>query len=68
MNLASRADVDAAFEEVRRAGGHVVKEPQATDWGGYVGYFADPDGHLWEIAHNPSWPIGADERPTLPRA
>jgi uncharacterized glyoxalase superfamily protein PhnB len=38
------------------------------EWGGYSGHFADPDGHLWEIAHNPHWPIGHDERPQLPRA
>jgi len=68
INLESRDDVDAAFEEVRRAGGKIVRAPKSTDWGGYVGYFADPEGHLWEIAHNPSWPIGDDERPALPRA
>jgi hypothetical protein len=46
----------------------MVRPPKATDWGGYSGYFADLDGHLWEIAHNPFWPIGDDERPALPRA
>jgi hypothetical protein len=35
-------------------------------WGGYAGYFADPDGHLWEIAFNPFWPLDADGRPQLP--
>ena len=68
INLESRDLVDACFEEVRAIGGEVVKPPHATDWGGYSGYFADPDGHLWEVAHNPSWPIGADGRPALPRA
>jgi predicted lactoylglutathione lyase len=68
MNLDDRAQVDAAFDEVKRAGGTIVKAPVATDWGGYSGYFADPDGHLWEIAHNPHWPIGDDGRPALPRA
>lgn len=68
INLDDRAQVDAAFEEVRAAGGTIVKPPHATDWGGYSGYFADPDGHLWECAHNPFWPIGDDERPALPRA
>jgi predicted lactoylglutathione lyase len=68
INLESPELVDACFEEVRAIGGKVVKPPHATDWGGYSGYFADPDGHLWEVAHNPSWPIGADGRPALPRA
>jgi len=68
INLESRELVDACFDEVRAVGGEVVKPPHATDWGGYSGYFADPDGHLWEVAHNPSWPIGADGRPALPRA
>lgn len=67
INLESRADVDEAFEEVGRVGGTIVKPPEATDWGGYSGYFSDPDGHLWEVAHNPGWPIGADGRPQLPR-
>jgi predicted lactoylglutathione lyase len=68
INLESRELVDACFDEVRAIGGEVVKPPGATDWGGYSGYFADPDGHLWEVAHNPSWPMGADGRPGLPRA
>jgi catechol 2,3-dioxygenase-like lactoylglutathione lyase family enzyme len=67
INLESPAEVDAAFEQVREAGGVVVKAPEPTPWGGYVGYFQDPDGHLWEIAHNPAWPIGPDGRPRLPR-
>jgi predicted lactoylglutathione lyase len=67
INLDSRADVDAAFEEIRRLRGRIVKPPTVADWGGYSGYFADPDGHLWEVAHNPAWPTGADERPALPR-
>ena len=68
INLESREAVDAAFEEVARAGGTIVKEPAAMEWGGYSGHFADPDGHLWEIAYNPHWPIGDDERPALRRA
>lgn len=66
INLASREAVDAAFAEVAAAGGDVLKEPHATDWGGYSGYFADPDGHVWEIAHNPGWPLGEDGMPILP--
>ena len=67
INLESREAVDAAFDEGRAAGGTIVKLPIATDWGGYSGHFADLDGHLWEVAHNPHWPIGDDERPALPR-
>ena len=66
INLESEADVDAAFVDVQTAGGKIVKPPFKTDWGGYTGYFSDPDGHLWEIAHNPAWPIGVDGRPVLP--
>jgi len=66
INLEGRAEVDHAFERVRAAGGEIVKPPEATDWGGYSGYFRDPDGHVWEVAHNPAWPIGSDGRPTLP--
>jgi len=68
MNLDDRAQVDAAFEEIEAAGGTIIKLPVETDYGGYGGYFADPDGHLWEVAHNPHWPIGDDGRPALPRA
>jgi uncharacterized protein len=67
INLESREAVDAAFDEVRAAGGTIVKLPIATEWGGFSGHFSDLDGHLWEVAHNPGWPIGADERPVLPR-
>lgn len=66
INLESPAEVDAAISEAVAAGGSVVKAAHATDWGGYSGYFADPDGHAWEVAHNPGWPIGEDGRPMLP--
>lgn len=66
VNLEGRAEVDRAFEQASAAGGEIVKPPKATEWGGYSGYFADPDGHLWEVAHNPAWPIGPDQRPELP--
>lgn len=52
-NELSEADVDRAYEEFLSAGASVVKRPAATDWGGYSGYVADLDGHLWEIAYNP---------------
>ena len=44
----------------------MLKAPEATDWGGYSGYVADPDGHAWEIAHNPFWPLSEDGSLTLP--
>ena len=52
-NEPSRDDVDRAFGEFLAAGATVVKHPEATEWGGYSGYVADPDGHLWEVAFNP---------------
>jgi predicted lactoylglutathione lyase len=66
INLGGREEVDAAIAEVVAAGGTILKPPRATDWGGYSGYFADLDGHTWEVAHNPSWPLGADGVPMLP--
>ncbi|HEU4421543.1 MAG TPA: VOC family protein [Pilimelia sp.] len=66
INVESDAAVDAAMAAAKAAGGGVVKSARKTDWGGYHGYFADLDGHLWEVAHNPFWPIGPDERPVLP--
>jgi catechol 2,3-dioxygenase-like lactoylglutathione lyase family enzyme len=53
-NVASRAEVDAVMEQARRAGAVIVKPAQATFWGGYAGYFQDPDGHLWEAVFNPA--------------
>ena len=53
MNLADRDAVDSAFRDVAAAGGKILKEPRPMDWGGYSGYFADPDGFLWEVAWNP---------------
>jgi uncharacterized protein len=66
INLEGREEVDAALATAVVAGGRITRPAKATDWGGYNGYFADPDGHLWEVAHNPFWPIGDDGRPTLP--
>jgi catechol 2,3-dioxygenase-like lactoylglutathione lyase family enzyme len=66
QNHRSREAVDAAVAAVVAAGGTVLKAPQATDWGGYSGYVADPDGHPWELAHNPSWPLADDGSLTLP--
>ena len=52
-NVASRAEVDAVMEQARRAGASIVKTAGDTFWGGYAGYFHDPDGHLWEVVWNP---------------
>lgn len=52
-NVASREEVDAVMGQAQRAGATIVKPAQATFWGGYAGYFQDPDGHLWEVAFNP---------------
>lgn len=66
VNCDSRAQVDETIEVARAAGAMVTKPAVETDWGGYSGYFTDPDGHMWEVAHNPHWPIGADGIPRLP--
>jgi catechol 2,3-dioxygenase-like lactoylglutathione lyase family enzyme len=52
-NVNSREEVDAVMGEAERAGAAIVKPAQPTFWGGYAGYFTDPDGHLWEVAWNP---------------
>ena len=67
-NFASEAEVDAAFELAVGAGARVLKRPEKVFWGGYSGYFADPDGHVWEVAMNPFWPLAADGTLTLPGA
>lgn len=56
-NLASKAEVDALMAERKAAGGRIVKPARDTFWAGYAGYFADPDGHLWEVAWNPHWEL-----------
>jgi len=65
-NCCAEAEVDAAIERARHAGATVPKPAQKTFWGGYAGYFTDPDGHLWEVAHNPGFPLSDDCRPLLP--
>ncbi|HEY8564313.1 MAG TPA: VOC family protein [Beijerinckiaceae bacterium] len=65
-NLASREAVDAFFARALAAGARALKTPREVFWGGYSGYFADPDGHLWEIAHNPFFPFDAGGRLDLP--
>ena len=56
-NARSREEVDAVLGEAAAAGAVILKTAEDTSWGGYSGYFADPDGHLWEVAYNPAWPI-----------
>lgn len=68
QNFASTTDVDAAFAAALAAGGTAVKQPEPTHWGGYSGYWADPDGHVWEVAMNPFWPLAEDGTLTLPSA
>jgi uncharacterized glyoxalase superfamily protein PhnB len=57
LNFGSTAEVDAVIEEARAAGARIGREPAETPWGGYSGVFVDPDGHPWEIAHNPHWRV-----------
>ena len=55
-NVSSKAEVDAVLDQAKKAGAVIVKPAHDTFWGGYAGYFQDPDGHLWEVAWNPEWP------------
>ena len=54
-NVSSKAEVDAVMEQARKSGAVIVKPSHDTFWGGYAGYFQDPDQHLWEVAWNPEW-------------
>ena len=64
-NVREPAEVDAIAEEVRAAGGTITREPGETFWGGYSAAFTDPDGHPWEVAHNPRWTVTDDGRTLL---
>lgn len=59
-NVRSPAEVDDVIDEARRAGARIGREPAPTFWGGYSGVFVDPDGHPWEVAHNPGWTLADD--------
>lgn len=59
-NLRAKAEVDEVLSRVEGAGGSILKPAQDVFWGGYHGYFADPDGHIWEVAHNPFAPLAED--------
>ena len=65
-NVRSAAEVDALIAAALGAGAVVTHVPAETFYGGYAGYFADPDGHLWEIAFNPGFPLAPDGTLTLP--
>ena len=66
INVESPDAVDEALRAAVQAGATLVKAGGPAEWGGYLGYFTDPDGHLWEITHNPAFPLGADGVPLLP--
>ncbi len=66
QNLRSRDDVDTVMAAASAAGGRISKPAQETFYGGYAGYFADPDGHVWEIAWNPGFPLADDGTISIP--
>jgi catechol 2,3-dioxygenase-like lactoylglutathione lyase family enzyme len=65
-NVRSEAEVDAVLAEAVAAGAKLIKPGEKAFWGGYTGYFADPDGHLWEVAFNPFFPLDDTGRVQLP--
>ena len=60
LNVRSPAEVDAVIDEARAAGARIARAGAETFWGGYSGLFVDPDGHPWEVAHNPHWSLRDD--------
>lgn len=67
-NVGSKAEVDGALDGAKKVGATILKPAQEAFWGGYSGYFADPDGHAWEVAYNPRWKLDAEGRVVLPRS
>jgi predicted lactoylglutathione lyase len=65
-NCATAAEVDAVFARAVAAGGAAARHPEKTDYGGYRGYFADPDGHVWEVVQAPGFAVSEDGRIVLP--
>lgn len=61
-NVPSDAEVNAVLDQAVAAGATLTKAPHKTFWGGYSGYFSDPDGHLWEVAHNPFFWVGPADK------
>lgn len=68
MNVPSEAEVDTTLERAVRAGGAIARAAKRAEWGGYAGYFRDPEGHLWEVAHNPFFELTPDGHVVLPGA
>jgi uncharacterized glyoxalase superfamily protein PhnB len=68
QNFNTEAEVDAAYAKALSVGATALKAPEKVFWGGYSGYFADPDGHPWEVAFNPFWELDGDGNLTLPDA
>lgn len=66
QSFATEAEVDAAYAAALAAGGTGLKAPEKVFWGGYSGYWSDPDGHVWEVAMNPFWPLNSNGSLTLP--
>lgn len=66
FNVADEGAVARVIAAAEGAGATILKTPRRVFWGGFSGYFADPDGHIWEVAHNPFWPLDAVGRPVLP--
>ncbi|MFT4150343.1 MAG: VOC family protein [Paracoccaceae bacterium] len=66
QNFATEVEVNSAFAHAVEAGAVPLKAPEKVFWGGYSGYWADPDGHVWEVAMNPFWPLAPDGSLTLP--
>jgi uncharacterized protein len=67
QNVATKAEVDAALATAKAAGATILKPAEEAFWGGYSGYFADPDGHTWEVAYNPHWALDGQGRVVLPK-
>ena len=65
-NLGTKEEVDAALLRAEKAGAHILKSAREVFWGGYSGYFADPDGYPWEVAYNPHWDLDEQGLVLLP--
>jgi uncharacterized protein len=66
LTMGTPEEVDELFARLRSHNVTILKEPHKAFWGGYSGYFADNDGHPWEVAHNPYWKVGPDGKPITP--
>lgn len=66
QNVREKSEVAKALQEAERAGGKIIKPAQDVFWGGHSGYFADPEGNLWEVAWNPHFPLNAEGEVELP--